>query len=422
MDNPGVLSTVMDTVRSFISPFTVIAIALGAVAFAWLTGVYRRWQKNNRRRCIDNQCREVPPNETIFVSMPSYRDPQCAETLFDLFEKAHCPFRIFVGVFQQNYSQQDADVLESYRKLAEDGVGDFSDHIRVLRVEADEAKGPVYARHMIESKLFRNERFYFVTDSHMLFTPNWDQKLIQEWNQCRKISQRPVLTMYPENFQPHHRSFPPSGYENANGSYLRFKKFNETNRMVEIEGPCYLRKPSSPTPSLFWAACFSFASSEMIRDVPFDPRLEYVFFGEEISMAARLWTSGYDLFNPTTMYAYHMWERKRPTFWQQFDNKSDPIHRERQERERLGYQHLYRVLNMDPAQDSTVLPPFGLGRERSLEAFEQRIGINMRTQQFTSLSGILGVQDNAPAHEILSKFGTWKQFSELKGRLTKHLA
>ena len=43
-------------------------------------------------------------------------------------------------------------------------------------------------------------------------------------------------------------------------------------------------------PSLFWAAGFSFSSSEAAIAVPYDDSLEFLFFGEESSMAARYWT------------------------------------------------------------------------------------------------------------------------------------
>ena len=45
--------------------------------------------------------------------------------------------------------------------------------------------------------------------------------------------------------------------------------------------------PEAPLPSLLWASGFSFSSSSLIETVPYDPALRHLFFGEEISMAAR---------------------------------------------------------------------------------------------------------------------------------------
>ena len=44
---------------------------------------------------------------------------------------------------------------------------------------------------------------------------------------------------------------------------------------------------SASIPSPLWASGFSFSDSSLLVEVPYDPRLPYLFFGEEISMAAR---------------------------------------------------------------------------------------------------------------------------------------
>jgi len=62
---------------------------------------------------------------------------------------------------------------------------------------------------------------------------------------------------------------------------------------------------------------FSFASSQLLAAVPYDPHLPFLFFGEEVSMAARMFTRGWDIFAPTRHVLFHRWERHyRPTFWQ----------------------------------------------------------------------------------------------------------
>ena len=46
-------------------------------------------------------------NETIFVSIPSYRDEECSITLHNLFKQAKNPEQIYVGVFTQNKLKQN---------------------------------------------------------------------------------------------------------------------------------------------------------------------------------------------------------------------------------------------------------------------------------------------------------------------------
>jgi len=59
------------------------------------------------------------------------------------------------------------------------------------------------------------------------------------------------------------------------------------------------------------------AHSEFLKEVPFDPFLPWVFMGEEISMSARLWTAGYDIFSPSQSVMGHIYVRRhKPKFWE----------------------------------------------------------------------------------------------------------
>ena len=67
----------------------------------------------------------------------------------------------------------------------------------------------------------------------------------------------------------------------------------------------------------FWAAGFSFSRAALLKEVPYDPHLPFLFFGEEISYALRLYTRGYDLFAPDAHLVFHNWARSyRTTFWE----------------------------------------------------------------------------------------------------------
>lgn len=133
-----------------------------------------------------------------------------------------------------------------------------------------------------------------------------------------------------------------------------------------------------PLPSLFWASGFSFSRAEVLQEVPYDPHLPFLFFGEESSMAARLWTHGWDFFSPPHHVIYHLWSRSyRPTFW------------EVEDKEKLKERSLRRVrclLGATPrdqveAECLSELDLYGLGRARSLEEFQQHTGIEFKTRQ-----------------------------------------
>jgi len=82
--------------------------------------------------------------------------------------------------------------------------------------------------------------------------------------------------------------------------------------------------PIDPIPSPLWASGFNFTYGSVITEVPYDPQLRHLFFGEEVSMAARLWTSGYDFFAPPETVVFHLWKRDhRPNFREVGDDDDD---------------------------------------------------------------------------------------------------
>ena len=409
--------------------FTIGLLIIFIVFFIW--NLTQELKTKYTKHTIDQQCQLIPTNETIFVSIPSLSDPQCAETIHDLFEKAYCPFRITVGVCQHN-SEIDQDVLTSYKLLAEKSIRDFSDRIRMLRFPVEEAKGSTHARHLIETKLFRNEQFYLIIDSHTLFTPHWDKKLVEEWNSCKQYSKNPIITSYPSNCKPFDRTWTPSEYDIQHGNFTRIKQFDPLLKIPQLEGVSMNRNPSTPLLGLFWSKRFSFSDSSIIKQVPFDPHYEFMFSGEEWAMTVRLWTSGYDFFHPTTSIIYHMWNIHSPLIMKELrDHEQYVFQKSNSNSPSKSFQSLYdsqlasykRLHNMLGIIDNqvTIIPPFGLGNQRSLNEYEQFIGFQFSKQQLLSLSGLLGLPDQTPSSDILCRFGTWKQFEFIKNNISKQL-
>lgn len=61
--------------------------------------------------------------------------------------------------------------------------------------------------------------------------------------------------------------------------------------------------------SPFAGAGFQLSSADVLLDVPFDPKLDMMFVGEEILYSARLWTKGWDLFAPDKNIVKHHYNR-----------------------------------------------------------------------------------------------------------------
>ena len=94
---------------------------------------------------------------TLTVTIASFRDPLCPQTLFNLFTKAAHPERVTVSVVQQN-EPGDPDCLEGYCALAGGAACPHRGQVRVLNRPAREMHGPVHAR-SLGSRLVGDEEF-----------------------------------------------------------------------------------------------------------------------------------------------------------------------------------------------------------------------------------------------------------------------
>lgn len=126
---------------------------------------------------------------TIFLSISTYRERLCPNTLFSLYTRATYPSRIFIGLVQQNEVgdidcvEKYCDLMRNHSKLPYDN-GIYScpyiNNIRVMRFNASAAKGPTWAR-ALGTTMLRDEEFCMQTDSHMEFVPGWDVGMLSMW-------------------------------------------------------------------------------------------------------------------------------------------------------------------------------------------------------------------------------------------------
>ncbi|GMF24461.1 unnamed protein product [Phytophthora lilii] len=123
---------------------------------------------------------------SIFVAIPSYRDPECRRTVDDLFEHASYPDRVSVGICLQSDENDDTDSYCSSKYS--------SSKVRVHLVKYRDAAGPCVARAQAQ-KLWQGEQYCLQIDSHMRFRPGWDCFLIDELGKCS--APKPILTTYP---------------------------------------------------------------------------------------------------------------------------------------------------------------------------------------------------------------------------------
>lgn len=318
----------------------------------------------------DNCSGEHAQLASIFVSIPSYRDPECQYTIADLFRKAKQPERVFVGVCWQVDEDADAHCF----------LLDFCNHdanIRSITLHYTEARGPCFARALIEQRLLRSEDYILQLDSHYRMVEGWDEELLRQWALCP--CEKPILTAYPSSYTLPD-DYTPGGpdraalHPGADPIVMCAREFAGTDGFLRVDGKSYRADEfgDHPRPSLFWAAGFAFASSSVVREVPYDINLTDLFFGEEQSMAARLWTSGWDFFSPSKVIGYHLWTRKhRPVFRE----LACDAQREREHASRNSVRKLYASGVCNGEGESPNSLHLGLGTARTFHDFETYCGV-----------------------------------------------
>jgi hypothetical protein len=158
----------------------------------------------------------MPPRRddgSIYLSLATYRDENCINTITWAYEKAKNPDKLFVGLVQQNcHTDCMSGVLEGGKtepvepdedcyKLFCEGKGKERcerGQVRVLNVDEPESLGP-YAARYFASKMWMGEQWYMQTDAHMTFGQDWDEISVDMLQRCP--SGKPVISHYPPSHE-----------------------------------------------------------------------------------------------------------------------------------------------------------------------------------------------------------------------------
>lgn len=298
----------------------------------------------------------------IFVQIVSYRDPECGATLKNLFEKATHPERVFAGVCWQ-YDPDDKDiVLDGYPR---------ADQVRVVRYHVKDCKGAGWARNEAQA-LYNGEQYVLQIQAHMRFEPGWDETLIHMLKRCP--SDKPIITAYLAPYDP------PDNLRQYPNALLRTRirelgtSENDAQIIHFTTVPVSIRDKELtaiyPTP--VWIGNFLFTEAKLFDEVPNDPHI--YFWGEELAYSARLWTHGWDMFQPDCVIGYHQWDRKETASKQGYRNMAN----ERNQRSRKRINHLLGFEYSSDAQVLADIGKYGLGHKRTLQSLWDFMGVDWR--------------------------------------------
>lgn len=309
-------------------------------------------------------------DEKIYIQIASYRDPELLPTINDCLKKADNPENLIFGIAWQHSPEDEWDNLDAYKD---------DPRFRIIDIDlsSKESLGTCWARSLLNDE-YKGEKYTLQLDSHHRFVRGWDTLCKKMFNDLIADGvKKPLLTAYLPSFDP----------ANDPASRVREVWKLDFDRFIP-EGAIFMlpsalenyEKYELPIPTRFFSAHFVFTFGKFIEECPYDPNL--YFHGEEISLAVRAYTHGYDLFIPNRIVAWHEYTRKgRVRHWDE-NNKWEMLNKKSLNRVKV-------LLDVDGSYDGTNFGKYGFGNERIKEQYESYAGIRFKdraVQRYTKLN------------------------------------
>jgi hypothetical protein len=303
-------------------------------------------------------------NNKIFIQIAAYRDPQLVPTVQDCIANAKWPENL---VFCIAWQHAPDEKINEIRNLP---------NVNIIDIPYMESRGACWARNRIQQE-YNGEEYTLQLDSHHRFIKDWDEVVIGMYKQLQKMGhKKPLLTGYIPSFDPD--KDPEARIQTP--WRMDFDRFIPEGAVFFLPASIdNWKELSVPVPARFYSAHFCFTSGKFCKEVPHDP--EYYFHGEEISIAVRAFTHGYDLFHPHRIVAWHEYTRKgRTKHWDDHSamnaNKT-PDKKDWGERNHLCHRRNRILFSMDGENHNTVnWGKYGFGKARTLRDYEKYAGLH----------------------------------------------
>lgn len=299
--------------------------------------------------------------KTIHIQIASYRDDELIKTIKSCLSQAAQPERLNFAIYHQ-YDDETRNQLSEY-------VNDKRFTVKSLSWR--EARGVGVARRFCNDA-YLGQDFYLQIDSHMRFTEDWDELLINEWERCG--DSLAILSSYPPAYV-----YEPSGTEKL----FRAKP----NRLVVddifmSDIPTFYGKGlpedhrQNPQRALFASGGFQFGPGDVCKKSPYESEIS--FMGEEIVHSLRLFVAGFHIFTPIEQPIHHLYTRsenqKNPHhLWKDF-GADDELRSVYDEMTKKSYAKVRQYLHGD------VYEP------KIIEEFESFCGVDIRNKKVHPLT------------------------------------
>ena len=304
--------------------------------------------------------------ERIFIQIASYRDPELIPTIKSILENSRRPENLVFSIARQFHPDDKFDDLSEYEN---------DNRFRIMNIPHEESLGVCWARSLTQ-QLYDGEEYTMQIDSHMRFVKDWDITLINMLTSLQKIGyKKPLLTSYVSSYDP---TNDPEGRVQEPWRMV-FDKFIPEGAIFFLpEAIPNNKELNLPIPSRFYSAHFCFTLGEFTKEVQHDPNM--YFHGEEISIAVRAYTHGYDLFHPHIILCWHEYTRNGRT--KQWDDDKNWV-----EKNNASHLRNRKLFSMDgEVYNEEEFGIYGFGKVRTLKDYEIYAGVSFSkraVQQYT---------------------------------------
>jgi hypothetical protein len=292
---------------------------------------------------------------SIFVSIASYRDPEIVKTLQSAVDNARYPNDLHFSVLTQEGKNDHPDLY---------GFPNMNHQ----KMHFKDSMGAGYARKIL-METYNDQEYFFQTDSHMRFAPNWDVRMITMLEQCQEENnEKVILSQFPAPYQvfTDGRDYFPQG-DKSYWSEPSWTSVVRTSRDEWAGNREEMKDKSKPHKSHTVLAGYIFASGKLPEEVPYDERIS--FMGEELCFAVRAYTRGWEIYAPNEMLLWHFYSRRG---YSKVWNQRDDVARKMKWKEIESNSREIQK-NILTGKETGI---YGIGDKRRFAGYQKMVGIN----------------------------------------------
>lgn len=306
---------------------------------------------------------------TIFVAIASYLDYEIKHTILNCIDKAKHPENLRFGVCLQ-YDENEGtnkhvlDFLES--KLP----------IEVLKYHYTESQGGCWARNRAQA-LYKGEKYHLQVDSHTRFIQNWDEIVINDFNELKKTVDKPVLSFLPPSYSRMDDKGIDFDFRHINDDELDIINIPKARFVTTEYWPHYSGYDNEQhtnfkcTNTIILYGGFVFSEGQWIIDIEQDP--EHYYTGEEFALSIRSYTHGYDIYTTNQIVAWH---RAHPVVPKKhYNNNPEEI---------ANAKHRHAMERLRMLIEGEDLGMYGLGDIRTIEQYGEFANIDFKNKKLIS--------------------------------------